>query len=43
MTKRKTRTTVKVSNNLSVTIESGNLIEKAVNQNYIVIPVNEIF
>lgn len=43
MTKRKTRTTVKVSNNLSVTIESGNLIEKAVNQNYIVIPVNEYF
>lgn len=43
MTKRKKRTTVKVSNNLSVTVESGNLFEKAVNQNYIVIPVNEYF
>lgn len=43
MTKRKTRTTIKVSNNLSVTVESGNLFEKAVNQNYIVIPVNEYF
>lgn len=41
MTKRKTRTTVKESNYLSVTIETGNLFEKAANQNYIVIPVNE--
>lgn len=43
MTKRKTRTTIRVSNNLSVTIETGDLFEKAIDQNYIVIPVNEYF